>query len=151
MCELNNHQLLAKPRRDCFTRQLVKSIQVQGNMVLSERWFGNWGICCRYLSKSLAEAVRNCTIEGYSRNIHGIFPKDFKGICPECNKKVTYRSKGMDCVCCLSLYHVKCLAISDDEYRDIIKAVCYCRKWIAMREKIRQRIRLNFFSVTLMI
>ena len=103
-------------------------------MVLSERWFGNGGISCRYFSKSLAEAVRNCTIKGFSRNI--FWPeKNLHGICHECNKKVTYRSKGVECECCLNWYHVKCGDISDDEYRNIRETVWYCRKCIAIREK----------------
>ena len=40
--------------------------------------------------------------------------KDLHGICPECNKKVTYRSKGVECECCLNWYHVKSGDISDD-------------------------------------
>ena len=61
--------------------------------------------------------------------------KDLHGICPECNKKVTYRSKGVECECCLNWYHVKCGDISDDEYRNISETVWYCRKSIAIREK----------------
>ena len=54
---------------------------------------------------------------------------------PECNKKVTYRSKGVECECCLNWYHVKCGDISDDEYRNISENVWYCRKFITIREK----------------
>ena len=61
------------------------------------------------------------------KNLHGIFP--------ECNKKVTYRSKGVECECCLNWYHVKCGDISDDEYRNTSETVWYCRKCIAIREK----------------
>ena len=102
-------------------------------MIRSERWFGNGGISCRYFSKFLAEAVRNCTIKGYSRKV--LPEKDLHGICPEWNKKITYRSKGVECECCLNWYHVKCGDISDDEYRNISETVWYCRKCIAIREK----------------
>ena len=61
--------------------------------------------------------------------------KDLKGICSECKKKVTYRSKGVECECCLNWFHVKCGDISDDEYRNISETVWYCRKCIAIREK----------------
>ena len=39
-----------------------------------------------------------------SRDIPEMFlpEKDLNGICPECDKKVTYRSKGVDCECCLN-------------------------------------------------
>ena len=71
--------------------------------------------------------------------------KDLNGICPECNKKVTYRSKGVECECCLNWYHVKCCDISDDEYRNISETIWYCRKCIAIREKNRSAQRANLF------
>ena len=62
--------------------------------------------------------------------------KDHNGTCPECNKKVTSRSRGVECECCLNLYHVKCGDISsNDEYRNINATVWYCRKCITIREK----------------
>ena len=45
--------------------------------------------------------------------------KEPNGICLECNKKVTYKSKGVGCECCLNSYHTKCGDISDDEHRNI--------------------------------
>ena len=45
--------------------------------------------------------------------------KDLNGICPYCNKKVTYRSKGVECECCLNWYRDKCGDISDDDFRNI--------------------------------
>ena len=49
--------------------------------------------------------------------------KDLNGICPECKKKVTYRSKDVEYECCLNRYHAKCGYISDDEYRNISETV----------------------------
>ena len=65
---------------------------------------------------------------------------------PRVQKKVTYRSKGVECECCLSWYHVKCGDISDDEYRNISETVWYCRKCIAIREKNKsvQQAKLFF-------
>ena len=54
---------------------------------------------------------------------------------PSAIKKVTYRSKCVECESCLNWYHVKCGDISDDEYRNVIETVWYCRKCIAIREK----------------
>ena len=39
---------------------------------------------------------------------------DISGIYPECNKKFMYRSKGVECECCLSWYQLKWGDISDD-------------------------------------
>ena len=102
-------------------------------MVRSERWFGN--------GASLAAILANLWLKQFktalSRDIPEMFlpEKDFHGICPECNKYVTYRSKGVECECCLNWYHVKCGDISDDEYRNISETVWYCRKYIAIRKK----------------
>ena len=72
-----------------------------------------------------------------SRDIAEMFlpEKDLNGICPECKKKVTYRSKDVEYECCLNRYHAKCGYISDDEYRNISETVWYCRKCIPIREK----------------
>ena len=89
----------------------------------------------------LAVILANLWLKQYetalSRDIPEMFlpEKDLNGICPECNKKVTYRSKSVECECCLNWYHVKCGDISDDEYRNISETVWYCRKCIAIREK----------------
>ena len=48
-----------------------------------------------------------------------MFKKDLNGICPECNKKVTYRSKGVACESCFNWYHVKRGDILNGEYRNI--------------------------------
>ena len=36
------------------------------------------------------------------------------GLCPCCSRKVTYRSKGVECESCRNWYHLKCGKISDD-------------------------------------
>ena len=67
----------------------------------------------------LAVIFANLCLKQYetalSRDIPEMFlpEKDLNGICLEHNKKVTYRSKGVECECCLNWYHVKCGAISD--------------------------------------
>ena len=88
---------------------------------------------------SLAVILANLWLKQYetalSRDVPEMFlpEKDLHRICPECNKKVTYRSKGVECECCLNWYHEKCGDISDDEYRNISETVWYCRKCIAIR------------------
>ena len=93
------------------------------------------------MGASLAVILANLWLKQYetalSRDIPEMFlpEKHLNGICPECNKKVTYRSKGVECERCLNWYHVKCGDISDDEYRNLSETVRYCRKCIAIREK----------------
>ena len=91
------------------------------------------------LGTSLAVILANLWLKQYKTALSSDIPemflpeKDLNGTCPECNKKVTYRSKGVECDCCLNWYHVKCGDISDDEY--LSETVWNCRKCIAIREK----------------
>ena len=81
------------------------------------------------MGASRAVILANLWLKQYetalSRDIPEIFlpEKDLHGKCPECNKKVTYSSKCVECECCLNWYHVKCVDISDDEYRNISETV----------------------------
>ena len=60
-------------------------------------------------------------------------------------RKVTNRSKGVKCECCLNWYHVKCDDISDDEYQNIKESFWYCRKGIAIKEKNKSVQQAKFF------
>ena len=86
------------------------------------------------MGASLAVILANLWVKQFETALARDFPqmflpeKDLHGMCPECNKEATYRSKGVECECCLNWYHVKCGDISDDEYRNISETVCYCRK-----------------------
>ena len=68
-------------------------------MVRSERWFGSGAS----LAVILADFWLKQNETALSRDILEMFllEKDLNGICPECNKKVTYRSKGVECEGCL--------------------------------------------------
>ena len=89
------------------------------------------------MGASLAVIFANLWLERYETALSRDIPEMFlpEKMSRECNKKVTYRSKGVECECCLNWYHVKCGDISDDEYRNINETVWYCRKCIAIREK----------------
>ena len=103
------------------------------------------------MGASLAVIIANHWLKQHetalSRDIPEMFlpEKDLHGICPECNKEVTYRSKGVECESCLNWYHVKCGDISDDEYRNISETVWYCRKCIAIREKNKSGQQAKLF------
>ena len=109
------------------------------------------------MGASLVVILANIWLKQYetalSRDVPEMFlaGKDLNEICPECNKKVAYRSKSVECECCLNWYHVKCGDISDDEFRNISETVWYCRKFIAIREKIRSVQQAKYFSVALTI
>ena len=61
--------------------------------------------------------------------------KDFRGLYPECNEKVTYRSKGVQCECCLNWHHVKCGDISDVENRNLSETVWKGRKCTGIKRE----------------
>ena len=42
-----------------------------------------------------------------------------KEVCPRCQKKVTYWTKGVECKICSNWYHLGCGNISESEYGDI--------------------------------
>ena len=91
-------------------------------MVRSKKCLRDRCIFCCNSSSFFAEAVLNCTNEGYSSTVYARKRSD--GKCPECNKKkVMYRSKDVECEKCLKSYHVKSGDIADDEYRNIGEAV----------------------------
>ena len=102
-------------------------------MVRSEKWFGNGA----FFTVILANLWQKQYETELSRDIPEIIlpEKNLNGIYPECNKKVAYSLKGVECECCLNWYHVKCVDILDDQYRNISETVWYCRKCIAIREK----------------
>ena len=54
--------------------------------------------------------------------------------CRKCNKKVAYRSKGVDCEGCLNLYQVNFGDLSDIDYQNIAELVWYCKSCICMEE-----------------
>ena len=121
------------------TKRLLNMAVIQVHFKCNETWYVQKdGLA---MGASLAVILANLWLKQYetalSRDIPEMFlpEKDLHGICPECNKKVAYRSKGVECECCLNWYHVKCGDISDDEYRNISETVWYCRKCIAIREK----------------
>ena len=120
-------------------KRLLNMAVSQVHFKCNETWYVQRDVLA--MGASLAIILANLWLKQYktalSRDIPEMFlpEKDLHGICPECNKKVTYRSKGVECECCLNWYHVKCGDISEDEYRNISKTVWYCRKCIAIREK----------------
>ena len=49
-----------------------------------------------------------------------------KEVCPGCQKKVTYRNKGVGCRASLNWYHLGRGNISESEYTEIAETVWYC-------------------------
>ena len=86
------------------TKRLLNMAVDQVNFKCKETWYVQKdGLA---VVASLAVNLANLWLKQYetalSRDITEVFlpEKDLNGICPECNKKVKYRSKGVACDCC---------------------------------------------------
>ena len=49
-----------------------------------------------------------------------------KEVSPGCQKKLTYRTKGVECEACLNWYHLGSGQMSESKYADIVETVWYC-------------------------
>ena len=84
------------------------------------------------IGASLAVIFANLWLKEYETALKKEVPKLIvlsecnKEVCPRCQKKVTYRTKGVECEACLNWYHLGCGNISESEYADIAETVWYC-------------------------
>ena len=114
------YEQVEPPSTDRKTMKRLLNMSVsQNHFKCNETWYvQNDGLA---MGASLAVFLANLWLKQYetvlSRDIPEMFlpEKDLNGICPECNKKVTYRSEGVESERCLNWYHVKYGDISDDE------------------------------------
>ena len=51
---------------------------------------------------------------------------DPKVICIDCNTRVTFRGKGVECKSCKNLFHAKCQGITYTEYKNMQEIVWIC-------------------------
>ena len=47
-------------------------------------------------------------------------------ICFDCNRRVTFRGKGVECESCKNWFHAKCQGITDTEYKTMQEIVWIC-------------------------
>ena len=93
---------------------------MQWFVVCTRRRFSNGHIPCSNTDQFVARRIRTCFNE---RSTKIDCPKeDNKEVCPRCQKKVTYRTKGVECEACLNW----CCNISESDYAEIAKTVWYC-------------------------
>ena len=70
---------------------------------------------------------------------------DKNRLCPCCSRKITYRSKRVECECCRNWYHLKCGKISDDKYASITEIVWYCESCCRAKKKEKDTPQVTFF------
>ena len=82
------------------------------------------------MGASLAVILANLWLKEYEPALTKEVPKltvlseGNKEVCPRCQKKVSYLTKGVECEACLNWYHLGCGNISESEYADIAETVC---------------------------
>ena len=95
------------------------------------------------MGASLAVILANLWLKEYEPALKKEVPKLTvlsevkKEVCPRCQKKVTYQTKGVECEACLNWYHLGCGNISESEYTDIAETVWYCMTCKKQREADR--------------
>ena len=84
------------------------------------------------MGTSLAVILANLWLKEYQPALKKGLPKvtvpneGNKEVCPGCQKKVTYRTKGVECEACSNWYHLGCGNIWESEYADVAEIVWYC-------------------------
>ena len=129
--KLNEQDEPASIARKTIKRLLNKAVS-QVHFKSNETWYVQKdGLA---MGASLAVNLANLWLKQYetaiSRDIPEMFlpKKHLDGICPECHRKDTYRSKGVESEFRLNWYHVKCGDISYDEYQNMSETIWYCKK-----------------------
>ena len=107
------------------------------------------------MGASLAVILANLWLKEYESTLKKevrkltVLSEGNKEVCPRCQKKVTYRTKGVECEACLNWYHLVCGNISESEYADIAETVWYCMTCKKQREADRTvngvKVFLKFF------
>ena len=84
------------------------------------------------MGASLAVTLANLWLKDYDPVLKKDVPKltvlneSNNEVCPGCQKKMTYRTKGVEIEACLTWFHLGCGNILESEYVDIAEIVWYC-------------------------
>ena len=74
-----------------------------------------------------------------------VLNEDNKEVCPGCQKKVTYRIKGVECEACLNWYQLGCGSLLKSEYLNIAETVLYCMTCKKQQDADRTENGVNVF------
>ena len=70
---------------------------------------------------------------------------DTKVICIDCNRRVTFRGKGVECESCKNWFHAKCQGITDTEYQTMQEIVWIC-SYCAEKGRKEDTLELKLFK-----
>ena len=71
---------------------------------------------------------------------------DAKGICIDCNRRVTFGGKRVECESCKNWFHAKCQGITDTEYQTMRKIVWIC-SYCAEKGRKVDTLELKLFEM----
>ena len=103
------------------------------------------------MGASLAVILANLWLKEYEYALMKEVPaltqlnENRNGLCPDCERRVTYRSKGIECEACLNWYHLKCSNVSDKEYEQISEMVWYCKRCKEQRDQEKRTENVKAF------
>ena len=106
---------------------------------------------CQVMRASLAVILANLWLKEYEFALTHKIPvgteiqpmNDKNGLCPCCRRKITYRSKEVECEGCQTWYHLNCGKISDDVYGLCI--VWYCENCCCATSKEKTTPQVKLF------
>ena len=81
---------------------------------------------------SLAVILANLWMKSFEKSLQKpkkgreIKTLDTKVICIDCNRRVTFQGKGVECESCKHWFHPKCQGITDTEYQTMKEIVWIC-------------------------
>ena len=100
---------------------------------------------------SLAVILTNLWMKSFEislqkpKNGSEIKTPDPKVICIDCNQRVTFRGKGVECDSCKNWFHTKCQGISDTEYQTMQEIVWICSSF-AEKSRTENTLELKLFK-----
>ena len=102
------------------------------------------------MGASLAVILANLWMKSFKKSLQKpkggreIKTPDTKVICIECNRRVTFRRKGVECESCKNWFHAKCQGITDTEYKTMQEVVWIC-SYCAEEGKKEDTLEMNLF------
>ena len=103
------------------------------------------------MGASLAVVLPNLWLKEYEPALKKEIPnlavlnEDNKEVCTGSQKKVTYRTKRVECKACLNWYHLECDKLSESEHADIAETVWYCMICKKQQEAVRTENDVKVF------
>ena len=71
---------------------------------------------------------------------------DQNGKCKDCNRRVTYRGKGVECESCKNWFHARCQKISNKEYANMQDVVWICT-YCSNQQTVRHDKEMKLFKM----